>query len=475
MDLTVREPPRAWRSISRDMQSGGDNIALREAALDGLRELTIDMQQILLHPPERWAHNFYRFVYQHEKALQEKPDSYPAPLAEFLRQHLPTFKEALRTATARVDSEQAATAFERATAMIHDFSEHLFHLQDRKVALKPEVHTISLEQLALLLPDDVIVTADTITVRGHEFPRPQSASLCHKGGLPRVLTKLLAGASESTIATELPANDLDVIVVSGSRDALDEAERYQISRDGIELVDELDFERIFASRDLDLNGCVVTKDELVYATWAHQSAREGKVAIIPAARGLYGNDFFLDQDGVLLAKNRGLARLVKSVVEGKAEAFDVLPRNKQVDLGIYWLILARRFGDKEHSETLMNRLFDVAKSLGQTREGDTSPLDFLKGVHERYPFFSFNDSSLDDAGVVRWLAGKLNRQTERFFRQAVGVFNPNNLERAPGDTVPTTITLEAIVKTPSSESFGARWAQFVAECDTRREAHSTER
>jgi hypothetical protein len=472
MDSTLQAPARAWESISRDMQSGDDNIALREAALDGLRELTIDMQQILLRPPERWAHNFCRFVYQHEKALHEAPDSYPAPLAEFLRQHLPRFKEALRTATARVDPEQAATAFERATAMIHDFSEHLFHLQDRKFALKPQVQSIALETLASRLPSEV---KDTITVRGHAFPRPQSESLCHKGGLPRVLTKLLAGASESTIAIELPANDLDVIVVSGSREALAEAERYKISRDGIELVDELNFERIFASRDLDLNGCVVTKDELVFATWAHQSAREGKVSIIPAARGLYGTEFFFDQDGVLLAKNRGLARLVKSVVEGKAEAFDVLPRNKQVDLGIYWLILARRFGAKEHSETLMNRLFDVAKSLGQTREGDASPLDFLKGVHERYPFFSFSDSSLDDAGVVRWLAGKLNRQTERFFRQAVGVFNPNNLERAQGDTVPTTITLEAIVKTPSSEGFSAGWAQFVAECDTRREVHSAER
>jgi hypothetical protein len=289
-----------------------------------------------------------------------------------------------------------------------------------------------------------------------------------------VLTKLLAKAPESTIATELPANDLDVIVVSGSRDALAEAERYGISPDGIELVDELDFERIFASRDLDLNGCVVTREELVYATWAHQSARDGKVSIIPASRGLYGNDFFFDQDGVLLAKNRGLARLVKSVVEGKAETFDVLPRNKQVDLGIYWLILARRFGDKGHAETLMNRLFDVAGKLGQTRETDASPVDFLKGVHERYPFFSFSDSSLDDAGVIRWLAGKLNRQTERFFRQAVGIFNPNNLERREGDTTPVTITLDAIVKEPSRDEFKAGWSSFVSECDRRRNLSAAE-
>jgi len=449
------------------------SASVREQALSDLQELMIDMQGILQQPVERWAHNFYRLVRHHEKGLERSPESYSSTLADFLKSHLPAFKEALREATTSADPGHQGSAFERATEIIHNFSEYLFKLQERRVTLSPTVHSIPLETLQEMLPRDVEVSKDRITVRGHEFPRPQSNELCHKGGLPRVLLKLLAGAPEHTIRTELPANDLDVIAVANSREALDEAAALGISRDGIELVDELDFKSIFASRDLDLNGCVVTSDSLVYADWAHRAARDGQVAIIPATRGLYGNDFFHDQDGTLLAKNRGLARLVKSVVEGKAESFDILPRNKQVDLGIYWLILARRFEGKEHAETLMNRMFDVAKSLGQTQESDTSPIEFLSRTQERYPFFSFSDSSLDDAGVVRWLAGKLNRQTERFFRASVGIYNEINLERRDGDTVPERIQLEPIEKSPSSLTFQTKWREFVALCERRRaDSHS---
>ena len=161
---------------------------------------------------------------------------------------------------------------------------------------------------------------------------------------------------------------------------------------------------------------------------------------------------------------------MKMVVEGKARSFEYTPLNKQIDLGIYWLVLARKFAKKKNAGALLRRFYDLGKQMGQTREGEEDIYAVLDRVHEDYPFFRFDEAKMDEAGHMRWLARKLFRVAERSFRRERGFPSGLHLEREPFDEVPFTACLFQDQPVPERErEVVGDWPDFEERCRERSE------
>lgn len=299
----------------------------------------------------------------------------------------------------------------------------------------------------------------------HSFPLPMSDTMFHKGGFPRVVLKILAGAPPSTIEAELPPNDFDVVATGHPKKAYTEAGAIGVDLEGVEMLEKMNFEQLCKSRDINLNGCFIGKNELVYSTDAYNAAKSGKIAIEGYTRGIYGSDRFFYQ-GVELFKNRGLMRLMKTVTEGKALSFDFIPLNQQVDLGIYWLVLMRKFSKKENFNELADRLFYLGKQCGQIYDGETSIFDVIDRVHSENPFFNFDEVALDQVGVAKWLNKKLLKYIDSAFRQTHSIANALEFTRLQEDTRPYEVSLNGFEPRPDKD-LNSRWTEFLERCRQR--------
>ncbi len=313
-----------------------------------------------------------------------------------------------------------------------------------------------------------------LTVRAEEgqpwydFIIPPNEQLMHKGGASRVLLKILAGAPLDLILAELPINDIDAIGCGDKTDVQRLGLLMGADIEGIETVDDFDdLPELLRDRDLDMNQAFMTHNGLVFSEDAFRSARSGKIALSGGDRAIYGSEVMY-YDGVCLAKNRGMYRLMKMVIEGKAREFDYTPLNEKVDLGIYWLILARKFAKKKNAGELLRRFFDTGKSMGQIQEGETNIYDVLDRVHTDHPFFRFDDAKMDETGHVRWLAKKLFRVAEKAFRIERGFASGLSLERNDFDTIPRTISLATDHPSPRIDAaITEAWIHFVERCRQR--------
>lgn len=294
----------------------------------------------------------------------------------------------------------------------------------------------------------------------HLFPLPETDGIYHKGGFPRVLVKIIAGADQALIDAELPPNDFDIIADPQLDSELTEAEAMylQVDPDGIEHVAELNFSRLFLERDLNINMTFVGKDAVYFAPQAIEAAQTGKIEVMSAHRGIYGTEFFV-YDGEVLLKNRGLMRLFKTVAEGKATSFEFKPLNENISFGIYWLVLFRKFAAKENSALYLDRLYDLAAQTNQLPEGVSNIIEVLDKAHDKYPFFDFDAGPLDEVGVARWLGKKLLRQIDASYRHNNHIPNELTLERKPGDADPYSVSLDQY--TPNPEKLA--WIQAEIE------------
>lgn len=283
----------------------------------------------------------------------------------------------------------------------------------------------------------------------HDFPLPKVEGILHKGGFARVLIKIMASADESLIDAELPPNDFDIIADSTLDAATVEKEAHvlNVDADGIEYISSPNFERLFLERDLDLNMVFVGADTIYFAQEAIEAAQSGKIEVMSAHRGIYGTEFFV-YDGQRLLKNRGLMRLFKTVVEGKATHFDFTPLNENISFGIYWLVLFRKFVSKDTAGVHLDRLFEIAKKTNQTPKDTENIIEVLDTIHAKYPFFDFDALPLDEVGVTRWLGKKLLRQIDASYRHTHSIPNELIIERTPNDTVPYRVDLNDYVPHP---------------------------
>jgi len=163
-----------------------------------------------------------------------------------------------------------------------------------------------------------------------------------------------------------------------------------------------------------------------------------------ANKAIYGIDKMIIQ-GELIAKPRGLMRLIKAVVEGKALSFDHIPLNSLLDLGTYPLFLAKRWQNKDQFSEHLQRMFYLLKQMNQTKEGEKDIFDTLERAHQEYPYFDFDSEVRFPIEVVRWKSRKLIKQIDREMGWQFRIPTGMEITRVPGDNIPRKISLEGFV------------------------------
>ncbi len=306
-----------------------------------------------------------------------------------------------------------------------------------------------------------------------EYPIPKTDKVLHKGGLGRTMLKILFGSDLKLVESELPAHDFDYIAVK-CPEAEEDLRGLKADFGGVEEVDALCLDTLMNNRDLTLNNAFVGNRGLIYAESALEATKKGKIDIVATKRGIYGSEIFFHQ-GVRLIKNRGMMRLLKTLAEEKAVSFDFLPLNEQIDLGIYWLILARRFANRSNFPLLMDRLFELSRQIGQIHEGEEDVYDVLDRVHQKYPFYNFDDSPIDEEGVARWLGRKLMKQVDKKYRDEYEVPSLLNLDRRNGDTISHEVSLRNYQPDLEKlEKIKTGWKAYISRCRRRTVEHLEE-
>ena len=296
---------------------------------------------------------------------------------------------------------------------------------------------------------------DPVIDQWYSIPIPNQKMIWHKGGPARALLNLIADAPLSMQIAEFPWNDFDVI--TAGNDVYDTAISIGVDPDGVEYMGEntLNFSRFAYGRDTDQNQCCLGSDGLHYSTAALKAAQTGHINLVGkyiANKAIYGVDSMY-YEGISLIKPRGLMRLVKNLVEGKAISFDYKPINANFDIGIYVLFLAKKWSKRSNFPELLQKLFVLLQQMGQVRSGENSIIDVLERAHKTYPFFDFDREIKTKTDLTQWKAKKIVKQ---FDRELAWLFDfPTTLEltRSINDMEPITISLDSysISDTASSE------------------------
>lgn len=434
-----------------------DKLALRQEVYEPLQRQLNIAESHFSAAPETW----WRKSYRHLRHLQEdvKKDElreqqlYPPQMREFITDYGPalldTLREEVRLSPPTIPSEATVFHAERTKEVMFSMSDSL--MADEKSEENPlDVRKVSFDEL---LQNDKLRIEEHDSRRfllhysptrnqWFESPLPRTEKTMLKGGSPRSTLKELAGARQDTIEAELPHNDFDAIVLKNDPEAMKDAMDMGVDIDGVEPSQDFNIQEIFYNRDLDLNGCLLGVDGLYYSSQAMEAAKTGHISVAATKRGIYGTEILWHQ-GERLFKNRGTMRLLKTVTEGKALSFDYLPLNEQLDLGIYWLVLARKFGTKPQKALLLDRLHHTASKINQAPSPEESSIySVLDTVHSRYPFFNFQGEKLDDVGVARWLETKFLKQIGKKYRDKYRVPTGLEFSRQPDDNVPYRVSLE---------------------------------
>lgn len=375
-------------------------------------------------PPEQWGRRLFLESLRIEHALDNKlmaPEY--AGLNEYIRQYASALREEIRVAARGPQAASTEEVLQAVDRAIHHIAESVAVMDGDRVRNDEYPHHVSLEDVCRL-PGVRHIYDETrglwgLQVRhgGKEafLPLPTSSTILHKGGTPRVLLKLWMNADPSLIAAELPPNDIDVIVAGPRETWQDEALRLGADLEGIEQVADIDeLQELFMGRDVDLNQCFLGASGLVFSERAARAAQSGAIEVSARNRVLYGSEA-MRVEGRYLLKARGLMRVMKFVAEGKATSFEVSALNTKVDLGVYWLLLARKFMKKANGPELLLRLQELTERMRLER-AQGSIIDVLDRVHEQFPFFEFADTALSPTDVARWLAKKAMKEVDKHFR-----------------------------------------------------------
>lgn len=434
-------------------------------------------QRLQLEPSLWWRTN----TLQLSRLVRRQPIEGHCLVDEFVQRYIPRILAVLqneararRVQSADEDITTANTVAEHAISLMHHISDCL--MEDEKIEYEHKnINHLTLAEICQMTPRIQITNRagkNGIEIWSKKsnnwcfYPLPQTDLVLHKGGVGRTILKILCGQSDALIESELPPNDFDYIMVKDPQGYRDAAS-LGADPEGIEAVNQIDFQELVNNRDIDLNNAFLGRDGLFFSDDAIEAARSGKIAVVSTKRGIYGTEVFY-YDGVNLFKNRGIMRLIKTVAENKARAFDFLPLNNQVPLGIYWLVLSRRFANKTDFGQIMDRVFAVSSQIGQVPEGINSVIEMLDLVHQKYPFYEFGSQQLDQVGVARWLGKKLMRQVDKKFRDWAEVPSLITLTRTPGDDVPFEVNLDDYIPNQSRlDEFEQQWPVFLKRCDVR--------
>lgn len=388
----------------------------------------------------------------------------------------------------------SAEMAERFFPEFEPITEHTLPLEEI-VAQRPDRFRLSRGVVFNGVPADVleIKELDADTWHAVPFPLPLDESdptqlFAHKGGIGRAVLGVIFDAPESMQRAELPVSDFDgVIPVSAPDDWKKRILAIGVDHDGIEMIEPgrdgllLPFENYALGRDTNSNRVMLSRQGVTYSDDARFAAETGIIKILghyAPGKAIYGVDRMY-MEGFDLSKQRGLARLIKFMVEGKALKFEYLPVSQGLDMGIYVLFLARRFANKqlrrgraEKFADHLQKMFHVLQQMGQVREGETSIIDVCERAHREYPFFDFESDIETAQDLLLWKLRKFGKQVDREESWKFKMESGFALPRFEGDDVPIMVSLDEF---ESDETDAAQivswWDAFVTECKARTADH----
>lgn len=276
----------------------------------------------------------------------------------------------------------------------------------------------------------------------------------YKGGVARIALKVYVrsvcsregvdiSAIQSMLDAELPSSDKDAIVGPFYADKFwNVATVVGVDLDGIELrptftnndEDDIgDMAHYFGSRDADANQVLLTSRYLYFTDAAFDAIKTGIIHSTSRVHSLFGTDSFVHH-GRRYQSPRMVHRLVKLVAEGRAIGFEIPRYNAEIPMGIYWLVLARRWMKKDNAPELLARMYLCAEQLGQlqfldwgahegvwTTSVPSNVCEFLEAAIERYPQFTF-ESAQTAPQVAVWILERFYTMCNKTIRSKFDLF-----------------------------------------------------
>jgi hypothetical protein len=450
-----------------------------------LRGIIVQFPEIMNEPPDSW----FRKVAQEIALLEQNKKSLPNEVNLFLSPLLQKSRTILKHEAAlgkKLEVPNITDEFRgmRAEANIMRLSREMAAIFAPELDDVPHIQ-VSTEELLSSHPDKFRMYEsgehNGLTMFGlrhpntgewYDAPLPPENTVWYKGGFARAILKASVNASYEE---ELPWNDLDVVFIGNDEEARYTAERMGVDPDGVELIGErngtFDFTEYVHGRDITLNKVCFGNDGLHYSQDAHHSAKTGYIELVAEYmpnRAIYSVDK-MHYKNMQLIKPRGAMRYVKTVTEGKATSFNYPEVNANFGLGVYSLVLAKRWSQREDFGIMMQRFFELCKRMKLVPNEMQDVYTFLEVTHARHPFFDMDKKITNMPDVARWKAAKIIKQIDREFGWTFDMPADFQLERRSNDDREKIITLNGFEPIPEeSERITKRWPHFLAECQERK-------
>lgn len=330
-------------------------------------------------------------------------------------------------------------------------------------------------------------------------PLPFDQFTAIKGGGARIINGFYAGAPDSMMAAEIPQNDTDLVMAMSDENGED-LERYWSVADilgadhsGVEFKSgsKLDFPDYANSRDMTINMAWITEEGLHTCPQAIDAARTGIVEVTGNYRpdkAIYNTDRFTYNDSstgetIVIPKQRGISRLVKATAEGKVLGFKYMDISANTPLSIYALWLVKRwhkYADPKHPQhnpqlfgDLLEKMFYLAKNMGQLPTGVNNVIEYLDSVHANSPYFDFQKDIKDMIDIDRWKGKRLAKQLDREYAWTTGISGNFDFVRRPEDTVPRLITLSDYHSNKNTiNQTISDYPSFRSRCDQRSKSYN---
>lgn len=438
-----------------------------------VRHQIAEFPQLMESEPETWWWSTARLLVDFKKQLEKYPDP---DLREYFGTQIDYLKDQLRIASKLTPSGRDDFA-SLADHLIMNFSMEIASRFEQK-EFPVKTLFLPLKEMVRNQPDrfkteyENINGEDCIILKVKhptndnwlEIPLPVNRKVWHKGGPARAVLDIVAKAPLSMQESEFPWNDFDAIVANKKKNKK-AAISIGVDADGIEQMgeDNLNFPRYCAGRDTTQNQVCLGAEGLYFSQEAMTTAITGHTRIeneYVANKAIYGFDKMTIQ-GESLAKPRGLMRLIKAVVEGKALSFDYIPLNSRFDLGTNVIFLAKRWSKKENFAEYLQRMFYLLQQMGQTRPEEKDIFDTLERTHQENAYFDFDSEVRFPIEVVRWKARKLIKQVDREMGWQFRIPTGMEIERVPGDNRPKKISLVGFRPDLSQSEVTDKWNRFL--------------
>lgn len=274
-----------------------------------------------------------------------------------------------------------------------------------------------------------------------KYPLPAQTvdgEIAIKGGVARLVAKI---ALELPSTGELPPSDLDLVVFGASKGITmkELKSRYGVEAKDVEKITPegvRGYNIYLGNRDQSPNEVLLTADGLVLSLDAISAFVQGTTQVTADShRDLFGShvldwerryivemldghdQFFVN--GVRFPSPKALSRMYRNMIEEKADSFTVPKGALKLDIGIRWLVMARKFlavEDKKRRNELLENMVLLAQLVGspyaKAMQGD-SPHEFINKVKEMAPGgkdFNMGAGELSEKETLDWIAGKLVKQ-----------------------------------------------------------------